>query len=135
MWKIEPYVETLEVISALLDDSFGDANRYNFIDPLVDAIARHEGMPAENVLVGCGSTEFLQFTPWAYLKDGGNIVLPTPSYGWSAGVAVAMGREAIRVPLGKRGVVDTAAMIGVRARIIYGCRRAGSCLRYNQYRV
>jgi len=117
-----PLGPSKKVISALLDDGLGDANRYNFIDPLVDAIARHEGMPAENVLVGCGSTEFLQFTPWAYLKDGGNIVLPTPSYGWSAGVAVAMGREAIRVPLGKRGVVDTAAMkkaVRPDTRIVY----------------
>jgi len=117
-----PLGPSKKVISALLDDGLGDANRYNFIDPLVDAIARHEGMPAENVLVGCGSTEFLQFTPWAYLKDGGNIVLPTPSYGWSAGVAVAMGREAIRVPLGKRGVVDTAAIkkaVRPDTRIVY----------------
>jgi histidinol-phosphate aminotransferase len=117
-----PLGPSRKVIAALLDNGFGDANRYNFIDPLVDAIARHEGMPAQNVLVGCGSTEFLQFTPWAYLKDGGNIVLPTPSYGWSAGVAVAMGREAIRVPLGKRGVVDTAAMkkaVRPDTRIVY----------------
>ncbi len=117
-----PLGPSKKVIAALLDDGFGQANRYVFIDPLTDAIARHEGMPAENVLVGCGSTEFLQFTPWAYLKDGGNMVLPTPSYGWSAGVAVSMGREAIRVPLGKRGVVDTAAMkkaINSQTRIVY----------------
>jgi len=117
-----PLGPSKKVIAALLDNGFGDANRYNFIDPLIDAIASHEGMPAENVLVGCGSTEFLQFTPWAYLKDGGNIVLPTPSYGWSAGVAESMGRYVIRVPLGKRGVVDTAAMkkaIRPDTRIVY----------------
>ena len=117
-----PLGPSKKVIAALLENGFGDANRYNFIDPLTDAIARHEGMPAENVLVGCGSTEFLQFTPWAYLKDGGNIVLPTPSYGWSAGVAESMGRKVIRVPLGRLGAVDTAALkkaIRPDTRIVY----------------
>jgi len=117
-----PLGPSKNVIAALVENGFGDANRYNFIDPLVDGIARHEGMPADNVLVGCGSTEFLQFTPWAYLNDGGNIVLPTPSYGWSAGVAESMGRRAIRVPLGKKGVVDTAALkkaIRPDTRIVY----------------
>ena len=117
-----PLGPSKKVIAALLENGFGDANRYNFIDALVDAIARHEGMPADNVFVGCGSTEFLQFTPWAYLKDGGNIVVPTPSYGWSAGVAESMGRRAIRVPLGKKGVVDTAALkkaIRPDTRIVY----------------
>ena len=117
-----PLGPSKKVIAALLENGFGDANRYNFIDPLTDAIARHEGMPAENVLVGCGSTEFLQFTPWAYLKDGGNIVLPTPSYGWSAGVAESMGRKAIRVPLGRLGAVDTEALkkaIRPDTRIVY----------------
>ena len=117
-----PLGPSKKVIAALLENGFGDANRYNFIDPLVDAIARREGVPAKNVLVGCGSTEFLQFTPWAFLKDGGNIVLPSPSYGWSAGVAVSMGREVVRVPLGKLGVVDTAAMkkaVTPDTRIVY----------------
>jgi histidinol-phosphate aminotransferase len=117
-----PLGPSRKVIAALLDSGFGDANRYNFIDPLDEAIARHEGMPGENVLVGCGSTEFLQFTPWAYLKDGGNLVLPTPSYGWSAGVAASMGRKVVRVPLGNRGVVDTAAIrkaITSQTRIVY----------------
>lgn len=117
-----PLGPSKKVIAALLENGFGDANRYNFIEPLTDAIARHEGMPEKNVLVGCGSTEFLQFTPWAYLKDGGTLVLPTPSYGWSAGVAESMGREAIRVPLGEWGVVDTRALkkaIRPDTRIVY----------------
>ena len=99
-----------KAMSALIEGGLRGASRYNYIDPLVEAIARHHGISAESVLVGCGSTEFLQFTPWAYLNDGGSIVLPSPSYGWSGGVAQAMGREAIRVPLGTLGRVDVTAM-------------------------
>ncbi len=117
-----PLGPSKKAISAILEEGLGDANRYNDIDPLTDAIADHHGVPAKNVLVGCGSTEFLQFAPWAFLKDGGNIVLPEPSYGWSAGVAASMGREVVRVPLGKLGVVDMAAIkksVNRNTRIVY----------------
>ena len=117
-----PLGPSKKVITALLENGFEDANRYNYIDPLIEAIARHHAMPFENVLVGCGSTEFLQFTPWAFLRDGGNIVMPTPTYGWSGMVAESMGRRVISVPLGELGVVDTARMkrsIRRDTRIVY----------------
>jgi histidinol-phosphate aminotransferase len=111
-----------KVIAAFLENGFADANRYNYIDPLIEAIARHHAMPFENVLVGCGSTEFLQFTPWAFLKDGGKMVMPSPSYGWMGMVAESMGRHVIRVPLAENGVVDTARLkksIRRDTRIVY----------------
>ncbi len=117
-----PLGPSKKVIAALLDSGFADANRYNYIDPLIEAIANHHDMPFENVFVGCGSTEFLQFTPWAFLRDGGNLVMPTPSYGWSGMVAESMGRRVVRVPLGQHGVVDTARMkksIRRDTRIVY----------------
>lgn len=117
-----PLGPSKKVVAALLDDGFRDANRYSYIDELIEGIAVHHGMPAKNVLVGCGSTEFLQFAPWAYLRDGGSIVLPNPSYGWSAGVARTMGREVIRVPLGPEGAVDIKAMkraVRSDTRILY----------------
>jgi histidinol-phosphate aminotransferase len=117
-----PLGPSKKVIAALVDSGFGDANRYTYIDPLIEAIASHHGMPFENVLVGCGSTEFLQFTPWAFLKDGGNLVMPAPTYGWSGMVAESMGRRVVRVPLGDLGVVDTARItksIRRDTRIVY----------------
>jgi len=117
-----PLGPSKKVIAALLERGFADANRYNYIDPLIEAVANHHNMPIENIFVGCGSTEFLQFTPWAFLRDGGNLVMPTPSYGWSGMVAESMGRRVIRVPLGENGVVDTAKMkksIRRDTRIVY----------------
>jgi len=111
-----------KAVAAILESGLGHANRYSFIDPLVDAIARHHNVPARNVLVGCGSTEFLQFTPWAFLGDGGDIVVPSPSYGWSAGVAETMGRRVVRVPLGEGGAVDVARLAKAftrETRIVY----------------
>jgi histidinol-phosphate aminotransferase len=117
-----PLGPSKKVIAALLDSGFADANRYNYIDPLIEAIAHHHGIPFDKVLVGCGSTEFLQFTPWAFLRDGGNLVMPTPSYGWPGMVAESMGRQVIRVALGENGVVDTAKIkksIRRDTRIVY----------------
>jgi len=99
-----------KAIAAVLENGLGESNRYNLIDPLIERIAMHHDVSAENVLVGCGSTEFLQFAPWAYLMDGGNIVLPVPTYGWCGGVAKTMGRESIQVPLGAEGTVDVAGL-------------------------
>jgi histidinol-phosphate aminotransferase len=99
-----------KAIAAILENGLRESNRYNLIDPLIERIAHRHGVEKKSVLVGCGSTEFLQFAPWAFLKDGGNIVLPVPTYGWCGGVAKSMGREAIEVPLGPEGTVDVAAM-------------------------
>jgi histidinol-phosphate aminotransferase len=117
-----PLGPSKKVLAALVEHGFEDANRYNYIDPLIEAVAGHHGMPIENVLVGCGSTEFLQFTPWAFLRDGGNLVMPMPSYGWSRLVAQTMGRRVVEVPLGRQGVVDTKRLrksIRRDTRIVY----------------
>ena len=95
-----------KAIAAVLDNGLKESNRYNLIDPLIERIARHHDVAPRSVFVGCGSTEFLQFAPWAYLMDGGNIVLPVPTYGWCGGVAKTMGREVIEVPLGPEGTLD-----------------------------
>jgi histidinol-phosphate aminotransferase len=117
-----PLGPSKKVIEALLESGFSDTNRYNYIDPLIETIARHHEMPSDNVLVGCGSTEFLQFTPWAFLREGGHLLMPTPSYEWSGMVAESMGRRVVRVPLAQRGVVDTDRLLkAIRrdTRILY----------------
>jgi histidinol-phosphate aminotransferase len=117
-----PLGPSKKVIDALLKSGFADAHRYNYIDPLIEAIAAHVKMPFDNVLVGCGSTEFLQFTPWAFLRDSGSLVMPSPSYSWSDMVAESMGRRVMRVPLADHGVIDTDRLkkaIRRDTRIVY----------------
>ena len=111
-----------KALRAILENGLTEGHRYNYIDPLIATIAAHHDLPAANVIVGCGSTEFLQFTPWALLKPGASLVLPNPSYGYMAGVAANIGAEVIRVPLGSQGRVDVAAMrqaIRSDTRLVY----------------
>jgi histidinol-phosphate aminotransferase len=111
-----------KAIAAVLENGLFESNRYNLIGPLIERLATKHEVPEKSVLVGCGSTEFLQFAPWAFLRDGGNIVLPRPTYGWCGGVARSMGREAIEVPLGHEGAIDVGALkkaITHETRMVY----------------
>ena len=110
-------------LAAIAEDGLAAGNRYNFPVPVREQIAAHHGARPENVLVGCGSTEFLQFLPWGFLKPGAtNLVLPEITYGWCGGVAAAIGAEVIRTPMGPEGTLEVAAMraaIRPDTRIVY----------------
>ena len=110
-------------LAAIAADGLAAGNRYNYPEPVREQIAAHHGTNRENVLVGCGSTEFLQFLPWGFLKPGTtSLVLPEITYGWCGGVAEAIGAEVIRTPMGAEGTLDVAAMraaIRPDTRIVY----------------
>jgi histidinol-phosphate aminotransferase len=109
-------------IAAILEDGLGESNRYSYVDPLTKEIARRNGVGAENVLMGCGSTEFLQIAPWTFLGNGGRLVLPKPTYSWCAGVAGVMGAEVTEVPLLADGTLALEAMkraLGPDTRLVY----------------
>ena len=109
-------------IAAILEDGLGESNRYSFVDPLRKEIARRNGVEAGNVLMGCGSTEFLQIAPWTFLRKGGRLVLAKPTYSWCAGVARVMGADVTEVPLQADGTIDIDGMkraIGPDTRLVY----------------
>lgn len=99
-----------KAIAAILENQLRDSNRYNNIAPLTSTVARHHDVSEKQLILGCGSTEFLHIAPWTFLREGHSLVLPDPSYGWSAEVARSMGAEVIRVPLDAEGRVDTKTL-------------------------
>lgn len=109
-------------LSAIREHGLQGANRYNNIFPLTRTLAQHHDVSEENLLLGCGSTEFLHIAPWTYLKEGHNLVLPEPSYGWSAGVAASMGADVTRVPLHTDGSIDVTRLLKAfdrNTRLVY----------------
>ena len=112
-----------KALAAIAADGLAAGNRYNYPDTVRGEIGAHHGTTREHVLVGCGSTEFLQFLPWGFLKPGTtSLVLPEITYGWCGGVAAAIGAEVIRTPMGAEGTLDVAAMraaIRPDTRIVY----------------
>ncbi len=98
-------------IAAIAADGLTGAHQYNYLETIRERIANHHRTSQENVLVGCGSTEFLQFLPWGFLKPGtASLVLPEITYGWCDGVAARIGAEVIRTPMGPEGTLDLLAM-------------------------
>jgi histidinol-phosphate aminotransferase len=111
-----------KALSAILEHGLTGANRYNNIFPLMGTLARHHEIAEKNLLLGCGSTEFLHIAPWTFLKEGHSLVLPDPSYGWSAGVAASMGADIVRVPLLQDGSLDVAQFskaLDAKTRLVY----------------
>jgi histidinol-phosphate aminotransferase len=109
-------------VERILKGGLERAHRYNDIGPATEAIARHHGVSPKQVLLGCGSTEFLHISPWTFLRGGGSLLLPNPTYDWSAGVAEAMGAKVVRVPLGPQGETDVAALrksLDAATRLVY----------------
>ncbi len=97
-------------IAAILENGLGESNRYSYVDPLKREIARRHGVGLENLLLGCGSTEYLQTAPRTFLRKGGRLVLAKPTYSWCAGVARVMGAPVTEVPLLPGGALDVEGM-------------------------
>ncbi|MGH9334468.1 MAG: pyridoxal phosphate-dependent aminotransferase, partial [Vicinamibacteria bacterium] len=111
-----------KAIAAILRDGLGGSNRYSYVDPLTSEIARLHGVSTDSVLMGCGSTEFLQIAPWTFLREGGRLVLPKPTYSWCAGVARVMGAPVTEVPLEPDGTTSVDALkraIQADTRLLY----------------
>ena len=105
-----PIGPSRKAIDAVVKHDFYGSNRYNNIAPLTDVIAEHHHMSPKEVLIGCGSTEFLNILPWTLLGDGGSMLLHDPAYGWSAKVAKSMGAKVVKVPLAPQGAMDGDAL-------------------------
>ncbi len=111
-----------KAVAAIVEEDFRDCNRYNNIEPLSAEIAARHGVSEEQVLLGCGSTEFLNITPWTFLRDGGNMVVHDPGYGWPVRVAKNMGAQIVPVPLGPQGSLDPTALaraVNRDTRLVY----------------
>lgn len=74
-----PIGPSRKAIDAVVQHDFHGSNRYNNIAPLNDVIAQYHGVSPKEVLVGCGSTEFLNILPWTLLGDGGSMLLHVPA--------------------------------------------------------
>jgi histidinol-phosphate aminotransferase len=88
------------------------ANRYGYPDGnLVQEIAKHHGVKAENILITAGSGEVLDVVGTAFLPAGKKVLGVEPSYGSVYQHATSIKSTAIKLPLGKDYRQDMGAMI------------------------
>ncbi len=106
-----PYGPPDSVMKAMTH-GFKYANRYGPPDGgILQAIAQHHGVKAENILLGAGSGEILDVVGTTFLQGGKKVLGVEPSYGSVYQHATSIKSEAIKLPLLKDYRQDIPALI------------------------
>ena len=106
-----PYGPPESVLKAMTN-AFKYANRYGYPDGgIVEAIAKHHGVPPENVMLGAGSGEILDVVGTTFLMDDKKIVGAEVSYDVLYQHVTALKADQIKVPLLPDFRQDIPAMI------------------------
>jgi len=97
-----------------IEDEAEMAHRYPdwFAESLISALAGKFDISPNKILCGAGATEILRLCAMAACRSqGGNVVVPTPSYGQFPADAQLLGTIARSVALDSNHVVDLAEML------------------------
>ncbi len=104
--------------------SAGNLYGWGAIESLKQMVADREGVSVDHILIGPGSTDFLEKFAMAYFMKGGNLVSADPTFMTLIRVAEAAGAEWKNIPLTKSWSHDLAAMekaIDSETRLVYLC--------------
>jgi histidinol-phosphate aminotransferase len=106
------YGPSAKVVAAIQESLHG-VNRYPFREygALTEDIARTHKVEANQVLVGCGSTDILRVSAAALVGPGKKVVMAAPTYEDLATYTRAIGSEVLEVPLTSTFAHDLDAML------------------------
>jgi histidinol-phosphate aminotransferase len=95
-----------------MNNAWKYSNRYGYPDGnIVAEIAKHHGVKTENILLGAGSGEVLDFAATTYLLGGKKVLGVEPTYGTVFQHATSIKTTAIKLPLNKDYTQNIPAMI------------------------
>jgi histidinol-phosphate aminotransferase len=105
-----PSSRTVEAIRAALPP----VNQYPAaqVEELTQKIASFHGVNAEQVILGCGSTEILRMAAQAFLQPGKQLLQSTPTFGALEFYARSIVAEVISLPLTHEFAHDVQGMLG-----------------------
>lgn len=118
-----PCPQALDAMRRALPDCW----RYHYPDfpEIYATIARSQGLAADQVLVGAGSSEVLCAAVHAFTSAARPLITPDPSFELPADLAVALGRRVVRVPLTGGYLADVERLVKEAAQagggLIYLC--------------
>src|SRR6476660_3622863 len=109
-----------------LKNPFQEANRYpdRGYDKLIERIAAMHKVKADQVTLGCGSTEILKMAASAFTGPGKKLVMAAPTFEAIEFYAKAVNAEVVKVPLAatySHQLVQMAEAIGKDGGLIYVC--------------
>ncbi len=105
-----PYGASKQAIAALRE-SADHANLYPENAALQKALAAHHNVSAEQIVLGCGSSDALRMAASALLESNSTLVTPTPTCELMGGYARSLGVRVAEVPLRKDHSHDLQAML------------------------
>ncbi|MEO6212377.1 MAG: histidinol-phosphate transaminase [Vicinamibacterales bacterium] len=106
-----PYGPPESVMKAMTS-AYRFGNRYNYPDAnIVDAIAAHHGVRAENVILGAGSSEILQVAGRTFLSGGRKVIGVEPTFADVYEYASGVRAESIILPLREDYTQDVSAIV------------------------
>ncbi|WP_430593743.1 histidinol-phosphate transaminase [Isoptericola sp. QY 916] len=129
LWKLSsnenPYPPLPSVLEAITRAA-EETNRYPdmYATELVEALAAHVGVPAEQVVVGNGSVAVLGHVLQAVVEHGDEVVFPWRSFEAYPIVVAVAGGVAVTVPVAADGRLDLSAMAAAvtpRTRVVMVC--------------
>ncbi|HEX4604676.1 MAG TPA: aminotransferase class I/II-fold pyridoxal phosphate-dependent enzyme [Candidatus Angelobacter sp.] len=109
-----------------LKDPFQDANRYpdHGHEEMIGRIAAMHKVKADQVTVGCGSTEILKLAASAFTGPGKKLVMATPTFEAIGFYAQATKAEVVKIPLASsyaHQLTQMAQAVGKDGGLIYIC--------------
>ena len=120
--KFGPSPNALKALSGQAEN--GNLYGWQPIEALKQEIAEREGVTTEHVLIGPGSTDFLEKFGMVFFRNGGNLVSADPTFMTLISVAEASGADWKNIPLRKDWSHDLAAMeaaVDGDTRLVYVC--------------
>jgi histidinol-phosphate aminotransferase len=111
---------------AAIIDSINISNRYDWqlTSELIETLAKKNGVSADNILLGAGSTEILDLVARFSALKKGSLIIADPSYAYWTDTAQKLGLTKITVPLTADKKLDLDAMLNdikPDTKLIYVC--------------
>ncbi|RBP97587.1 histidinol-phosphate transaminase [Bifidobacterium aemilianum] len=118
-----PYGPLPSVVEAIEDKALGQINRYPDMHgtALVERLAARYGVGAENLVLGCGSTEVITQLVNLLAGPGDTVVYPWRSFEAYPIIVAAAGAQSVQVPNRPDGGHDVEAMLAAideRTRLV-----------------
>ena len=104
-----PYGPSPIAIKAM-EKGLSEGHRYTRATQLTKELASYHGVSTDMVLAGCGSTEFLRIAPWAFLRDGGELVTALQTFKTLPREAKKIGASVNEIPLNKNFYFDLQSL-------------------------
>src|SRR5215468_2498910 len=120
-----PYGPSEKTLAAM-HEGLSRSNRYpdQLRDHLIQQLASLHGTSAEQIVLGCGSTDVLRAAVDAFLGRSDRLIMAQPTFEAVADYARAAGAEIVPVPLNRNFAHDLAGMlaqVNKSTRLAYIC--------------